>query len=115
MEVTNKPVVHVPNKIDVPLINQMKDQVKEEKPTAIEETEKVTKETVNDKVGELNTFIAQTSTSLKFKLHDKPDVYYVQVIDTKSDEVLREIPYKKFLDMHASMSELVGLVVDDKY
>jgi len=39
---------------------------------------------------------------------------YVQVRDTGSGEVLREIPTKEVRDFHAAMIEWIGLIVDKK-
>ena len=85
----------------------------DKKPDDIEE-KMITKEILVNKVEGMNEFLEPTSTNVKFQLHEKLDVYYVQVIDSKTDEVLREIPNKKFLDMYASMAELAGLIVDKK-
>lgn len=74
----------------------------------------ITKEAIVDKVDSMNEFLEPTSTNVKFQLHEELEVYYVQVIDSKTDEVLREIPNKKFLDMYASMADLAGLIVDEK-
>ncbi|ANU09193.1 flagellar biosynthesis protein FlaG [Planococcus antarcticus DSM 14505] len=74
----------------------------------------VTKKAIVDKVDSMNEFLEATSTNVKFQLHEELEVYYVQVIDSKTDEVLREIPNKKFLDMYASMAGLAGLIVDEK-
>lgn len=53
-------------------------------------------------------------TSIKFELHDKLDRYYVSVIDKNTDEVIKEIPPKKMLDMYAAMAEFMGFIVDEK-
>ncbi|WP_142827607.1 flagellar protein FlaG [Planococcus soli] len=74
----------------------------------------ITKEAIVNKVESMNEFLEPTSTNVKFQLHEELEVYYVQVIDSKTDEVLREIPNKKFLDMYASMADLAGLIVDEK-
>ena len=62
----------------------------------------------------LNTCLEPTKTSLKFQLHDKLNEYYVQIIDTETDEVIKEIPSKKFLDRYAATTELLGFMVDQK-
>ncbi|MCF6410154.1 flagellar protein FlaG [Pseudalkalibacillus salsuginis] len=74
----------------------------------------LSKQDLQEKVESMNDFLLPTQTSLKFELHEKLDRYYVQVIDDKTKEVIREIPNKKFLDMYAAMAELVGIVVDEK-
>ena len=62
----------------------------------------------------MNTFLASTNTQLRFKFHDKLNEYYVTIVDSKTDEVVREIPSKKLMDIHAAMREFVGLLVDRK-
>ncbi|WP_221566964.1 flagellar protein FlaG [Alkalihalobacillus sp. TS-13] len=74
----------------------------------------LSKQDLQEKVESMNDFLVPTHTSLKFELHEKLDRYYVQVIDDKTKEVIREIPNKKFLDMYAAMAELVGIIVDEK-
>lgn len=111
MEVKNTTAIYFPNK----------PEPKVEKPEQLavqlpfeEKAERVPKEKLIEKVREMNEFLENKSTSLKFKLHEKLDIYYVQVIDTVTDEVLKEIPNKKFLDMYASIAEIAGLLVDEK-
>ncbi|MGM7702911.1 flagellar protein FlaG [Pseudalkalibacillus sp. Hm43] len=81
--------------------------------TVAEDT-KIPKEVLQEKVESMNEFLVPTHTSLRFQLHEQSEEYYVQVIDDKSKEVIREIPDRKFLDMYAAMAELVGIVVDKK-
>lgn len=62
----------------------------------------------------MNTFLESANTQLRFKFHEKLNEYYVTIVDSKTDEVIREIPSKKLLDFHAEMREFVGLLVDRK-
>ncbi len=62
----------------------------------------------------MNTFLESANTQLRFKFHEKLNEYYVTIVDSKTDEVIREIPSKKLLDIHAAMREFVGLLVDRK-
>lgn len=62
----------------------------------------------------MNTFLESANTQLRFKFHDKLNEYYVTIVDSKTDEVIREIPSKKLMDIHAAMREFVGLLVDRK-
>jgi len=113
MEVKNTPVPFFPKPIDRATINPVKAI---DRPESIdsEANDEITKELLINKVEKMNEIIGKTSTSIKYQLHEKLNVYYVQVIDTTSEEVLKEIPNKKFLDMYASIAELMGLIVDDK-
>lgn len=72
------------------------------------------KEELESVVNSLNNFLQPMHTSLKFELHDKLNEYYVTIVDDQTREVVREIPSKKLLDMHAAMAEYLGLLVDKK-
>ncbi|ATA61427.1 flagellar protein FlaG [Anoxybacillus geothermalis] len=74
----------------------------------------IPKEKLEEVVKGLNEFLQPSHTSLKFELHDELQEYYVQIIDERTDEVIREIPPKKLLDMYVAMMEFVGLLVDKK-
>jgi flagellar protein FlaG len=62
----------------------------------------------------MNTFLESANTQLRFKFHEKLNEYYVTIVDSKTDEIIREIPSKKLLDIHAEMREFVGLFVNRK-
>lgn len=62
----------------------------------------------------LNEFLEPVETSVRFELHDKLERYYVTVVDKNTDEVVREIPPEKMLDMYAAMAEFMGILVDEK-
>lgn len=72
------------------------------------------KEKIETIVTQLNEFMEPTRTSLKFEFHDKLNDYYVKVIDRDTEEIIREIPPEKMLDMHAAMAEFVGFLIDKK-
>jgi flagellar protein FlaG len=78
------------------------------------ETQEISKEQLKKIVKGLNEFLQPSHTTLKFKLHDELKEYYVQIIDERTKEVIREIPPKKLLDMYSTMMKFVGLIVDKK-
>lgn len=65
-------------------------------------------------ISKLNEFIEPVRTNLKFELHEKLKEYYVTVVNPVTDEVIKEIPPKKLLDMYAAMAEFMGFLVDEK-
>lgn len=87
-------------------------QIKLEQKSSGEET--LPKEKAIKMVGDMNTFLASADSQLKFKYHEELNEYYVTIIDMTTDEVIREIPSKKLMDIHAAMREFVGLLVDRK-
>lgn len=62
----------------------------------------------------MNQFLEPTHTNMKFELHEELDRYYVTVVDSDSQEVVKEIPPKKLLDAYAKMAEFMGFLVDKK-
>lgn len=85
---------------------------------AKQEEERTSKEISKEKLEEIvkgmNEFLQPSHTSLKFNVHEDLKEYYVQLIDDRTKEVVREIPPKKLLDMYAAMMKFVGLIVDQK-
>jgi len=65
-------------------------------------------------VSKMNEFVEPLRTNLKFVLHDELGEYYVTVVNPHTNEIVREIPPKKMLDMYAAMAELMGLFIDQK-
>lgn len=80
-----------------------------------QETEKVlNKDEAQEIVQSMNDFMEPAQTELKFQFHDKLEEYYVTLVNPETDEVIKEIPPKKLLDIYASMAEFLGFLVDRK-
>ncbi|SHE88718.1 flagellar protein FlaG [Tissierella praeacuta DSM 18095] len=50
----------------------------------------------------------------EFSIHETTKQIMVKVIDVTTDEVIREIPPEKVLDMVAAIWEVAGIIVDKK-
>ncbi|WP_394218439.1 flagellar protein FlaG [Halobacillus trueperi] len=72
------------------------------------------KEKLKQAAEDMNEFFKAVHTSLRFQFHDKLEEYYVTIIDSDTEEVVKEIPPKKMLDMYASIAERLGFIVDEK-
>ncbi|WP_312109726.1 flagellar protein FlaG [Brevibacillus reuszeri] len=73
-----------------------------------------TRPDLRNEIAGINKWLQSTNTHVKFTLHEDLNEYYVQVINDQTNEVIREIPSKKMMDMVAKMHEMVGLLVDEK-
>lgn len=82
--------------------------------TAIITEKQSSKNDLEKEIAGINKWLQGSSSHLKFTLHDGLNEYYVQVINDETNEVIREIPSKKVLDMVAKMHEMIGLLVDEK-
>ena len=81
-------------------------------PTA--DVQEISKEKLQHAVDTVNEFLQINHNASKFVLHDGLDRYFVQVVDTKTEEVVKEIPPKKLLDAFYEMQKLLGMIVDEK-
>lgn len=77
-------------------------------------TDMIDSDDVLNIVDKMNEFMDPLRTNLKFELHEQLDEYYVQVVNPFTNEVIKEIPPKKMLDMYAAMAEYMGILVDEK-
>ncbi|PRY77493.1 flagellar protein FlaG [Alkalibacterium olivapovliticus] len=70
------------------------------------------KEQVQKWVDEAQSVLQRVNAQLSFKTHEGTGRTLVQVIDKETEEVIREIPPEKMLDMIAGIWQWSGLVVD---
>src|SRR5690625_6004376 len=78
------------------------------------EEQKIYKNDVKLAVNNINNFLEPVVTNLKFVFHEDLKDYYVTIVDPITNEVVKEIPPKKILDMYVAMAEYIGLLVDEK-
>lgn len=78
------------------------------------EEQSVSKEKLQQAVDSVNEFLQLNHSASKFVFHEGLDRYFVQVVDTETEEVVKEIPPKKLLDAFYEMQKLVGMIVDEK-
>lgn len=80
----------------------------------VENAKEVSPEKVKKAVSEINQKIKPTHTSCQFSYHEETNRISIKVINDDTDEVIREIPPEKTLDMIAKTLELEGILVDEK-
>ena len=61
-----------------------------------------------------NKAINGSNKSFEYSIHKATNQIMVKVIDKDTNEIIREIPSEKILDMVAKMWELNGLFVDER-
>ncbi|MCU0821015.1 MAG: flagellar protein FlaG [Spirochaetes bacterium] len=74
---------------------------------------KLTKENINDLIDVLNSAARSVNERVSFKFHEKANRVIMKVVDTKTDEVVREIPPKEMIKLLEQMHELIGMFVDE--
>ena len=85
---------------------------------AVQTDQEVAPDKIKAAVDDLNKTVKQASpmhhTQLSFKYHDDTNRISITVTDSDTDEVIREIPPEKTLDMLAKAWEMAGLLVDER-
>lgn len=117
--VTNSPINFSPKQENISKKNVSESEVVASSIQATDKGEEVWKEDLSaDKAkkmtASLNDFLETTSTKLRYQFHEKLEKYYVTLVDSETDEVIREVPNKKLMDMYASMLEFIGVLIDKK-
>ncbi|OZU88795.1 flagellar biosynthesis protein FlaG [Virgibacillus indicus] len=102
------------NKQMTTAMNKSAEQAGNDNKIALHKEIVINKDKVESVISKLNEIIEPLRTNLKFQYHEKLNEYYVTVVNPLTDEVIKEIPPKKFLDMYADMAELMGILVDEK-
>ncbi len=107
--------VHTQQKVNN-FMNQLIQNVRieEKQPESTPLEKPVSEKSLQNAVNGMNDVVSSANTHLKFEYHDRLNEYYVTIVDDITQEVVKEIPAKKFLDMHADMAEFMGLLVDKK-
>lgn len=89
-------------------------EIKEQILPSQESEPEISKEKLQQAVDSVNDFFEINHSELKFVFHEGLEKYYVQLVNSKTEEVVREIPSKKLLDVFYEMQKLVGMIVDEK-
>ncbi len=87
-------------------------QQEQEQAGFVQKNKEVSSEQVKSAVDNINNQLRRTSCS--FKYHEETNRISITVRDKETDEVIREIPPEKALDMIAKAWELAGLMVDER-
>lgn len=61
-----------------------------------------------------NQTLRGVNTNFEFTIHEQTKEIMVKVINSETNEVIREIPPEKILDLVAKMWELAGILVDER-
>lgn len=91
-------------------------QDKNGRDTGVQSEKEISPEKVKSAVDDINKQIKSNlkHTQCSFKYHEDTNRISITVTDSTTDEVIREIPPEKALDMLAKVWELAGLMVDER-
>ncbi|KAB3532048.1 flagellar protein FlaG [Alkaliphilus serpentinus] len=73
-----------------------------------------TAEQLNKALEKANKSFQSFDRKFERSVHEKTGAIMVKVIDSSNDQVIRELPPEKILDMVAHMLEVAGIIVDKR-
>ena len=72
----------------------------------------VSEQELKQVIQQANQSFAGSNESVSFTFEEKLGQLFVQITDSTSGEVIREVPSKEFIQHQVAMKELVGLLLD---
>ena len=88
------------------IISQMTDYEKNVLP--------ISEKVVIDAIERANRAISVANRRFEYSIHERTKEIMIKVIDTDTNEIIREIPPEKILDMVAKMWDMAGIMVDER-
>jgi len=81
---------------------------------ATSEKANISEKSIPELVNMTNKRLEELGTHIQVKVHDKTNTIMVLVLKDDTNEVIREIPSEKMLDILYNITRRVGLFVDEK-
>ncbi|MFH1893690.1 MAG: flagellar protein FlaG [Candidatus Zixiibacteriota bacterium] len=79
-----------------------------------EQTEPATNESIRSLIEDANVTLRQRHTALSFRIDDGTDSLVVQVVETESGDVIKQIPTDEVLAMRQRLQETIGVLLDTR-
>jgi flagellar protein FlaG len=93
---------------------EAKDVVESKNKSTPNETISIGEQHLIEAIENANKALKGADKRFEFSIHEGTKEIMVKVINDETDEIIREIPPEKILDMVAKMWEMAGLLVDRK-
>lgn len=71
-------------------------------------------EQVNTAVEHINKFVQTMTSDLKFTVDEETGIQVVKVVDTKTKDVIRQMPSEEILAIAQALDQLQGLIIHQK-
>lgn len=88
---------------------------KPSRPAALaEDTVPAGQRLIEEKVEEINRRLAGEYRRLEYSFHERPDACVITLFDTRTGEVIKQIPCEKILDMATAVWDRFGILVNEE-
>jgi len=68
------------------------------------------REQIDDSVKKMNDFVQSIERNLSFSVDEETGHDVIRVVDSSTDELIRQIPSEEFLSMSKNLNEMSGLL-----
>lgn len=103
------------NKVDPQNVKKDDDNIRTAHLTELEKKDlPISEKVVIDAIEKANNAISGANRRFEFSIHKETKEIMVKVINSDTNEVIREIPPEKILDMVATMWKMAGIFVDER-
>ncbi len=69
---------------------------------------------LRDLIDSLNKALDPFNTSIRFGFDNRDDVFFVSVVDTSTNDMIRRFPVEQAHTLAGKMNEIVGIIFDEK-
>ena len=76
--------------------------------------ENTSEEKIVETIEELNKVIEKMDVSIQYEKHEATNRMMIRLVNKENNEVIKELPSEKILDMAASLCEQAGLFIDER-
>ncbi|GAA0368145.1 flagellar protein FlaG [Bacillus horti] len=98
----------------VPLNKTAQSQIRGDKSIQQDQSQAQLPQNIGEMIKGANHFFKSTNTHVQFHLHEGLNTYYVEIRNSETNEVIKEVPPKKFLDIVEKLQELAGILIDER-
>ncbi|MCP3898941.1 MAG: flagellar protein FlaG [Desulfobacteraceae bacterium] len=87
----------------------------EQKTDKANQGESLSAEETKEITDDLNDYMSDLQTNLRFSMYEKLDhQVVVEIKNRQTDELIKQIPSKEILELRVKMEELTGMLLDEK-
>lgn len=83
-------------------------------PTVPATPDPVSEKAIINAIEKANKIMINHNTKAEFSVHEKTKAINVKIVDMDNNQVIREFPPEKILDLIAKMLDMAGLFVDER-
>ena len=76
--------------------------------------DELSEKVIRDAIERANRALSGSDRKFEISIHEKTREIMIKVLDTKTNETIREIPPKKIVDLVVCLCEMAGILYDEK-